>query len=283
MDYVRVSLTYAHSAFPRLACAEVVDGVSDARSTMSTVVTGTLRRCNGTSPWSPQPAPSPNTLFPLISHHWGKDKAREAMQQMLAQRSTPRKPANNVSGLRIDREMDGASWITVDNVICDVDSQELPTPTRIEVGETAPTLPRPARITTAESASLTLESWLAEKIADQELTHSLRSIDGTLYQHALTKDHSHGRMNAVNTREIGSTVSTDHVSGSLCNYEPSSKSPLDNRVPNLQQAGRRGSGSKRSWFPTAETVEHDLNNHANNSSAGSKKKELSKWSWASWF
>lgn len=60
---------------------------------METVATATLKRHSTASPWSPRPTPAPNPLFQLIERHWGVDKAREAMQLILAQRSTPRKAA----------------------------------------------------------------------------------------------------------------------------------------------------------------------------------------------
>ena len=92
---VRVSCT--HSAFPSYAISDIRDGVSCLQSTMETVAMATLKQCNGLSLWSPRPAPSQNPLFQLIAHHWGTEKATEAMQQILTQRSTPRKPAKSTS------------------------------------------------------------------------------------------------------------------------------------------------------------------------------------------
>lgn len=282
MDYVRVSLSYAHSAFPRQAFAEVTDGVSDVRSTLSTMVTGTLRRCNGSSPWSPQPAPSPNALFPLISQHWGKEKAGEAMQKMLAQRSTPRKPANNARCLRADQDTDGASWITVDTATYGNDLEESPAPARGESDEKAPILPRPARITTSEPANLTLELWLSEKVGDQDVTHSLRSIDSILHQYDHTGGCTQVNNDVLEIRDISSGILTNQTSKSLYD-ERASVAPTDKMFLRPQQTGGAGSSSKRSWFSGAETVEHSVKNYVNNSPGGGKKKELSKWAWASWF
>ncbi|KAL2208842.1 hypothetical protein CC79DRAFT_1320404 [Sarocladium strictum] len=58
-EYMRVRLCYAHSAFPQHEDIEERNGISS-----------------------------------LIAQHWGSEKANEAMQKMLSQRSTPRKVAN---------------------------------------------------------------------------------------------------------------------------------------------------------------------------------------------
>lgn len=65
------------------------------KSRMDTVTVASLKRHNTVSLWSPRPAPAPNPLFLLIEQHWGPEKAREAMQEILMHRSTPRKPANS--------------------------------------------------------------------------------------------------------------------------------------------------------------------------------------------
>ena len=90
---MEIRVSYSHSAFPDDCRSETMTGVSSIRSRMETVATATLKRHSTASPWSPRPTPAPNPLFQLIERHWGVDKAREAMQLILAQRSTPRKAA----------------------------------------------------------------------------------------------------------------------------------------------------------------------------------------------
>lgn len=90
---MQTRVSYSHSAFPDDCRSEAMAGVSRIRSRMETVATATLKRHSTVSPWSPRPAPAPNPLFQLIERHWGVDKAREAIQLILAQRSTPRKAA----------------------------------------------------------------------------------------------------------------------------------------------------------------------------------------------
>lgn len=93
VSYMQIRVSYSHSAFPDDCRSEVITGVSGIRSRMETLATATLKRHSAVSPWSPRPTPAPNHLFQLIERHWGASKAREAMQQILAQRSTPRKAA----------------------------------------------------------------------------------------------------------------------------------------------------------------------------------------------
>lgn len=104
-EYMQVRICYSHSAFPNHADGDKDHGVSSLQSTMETVAVATLKRCNGLSPWSPRPAPTSNTLFQLIAQHWGSTKADEAMQQILWQRSTPRKPGQG-GGCDLDDQLE---------------------------------------------------------------------------------------------------------------------------------------------------------------------------------
>jgi hypothetical protein len=114
-EYMRVRLCYAHSAFPQHEDIEERNGISSVRTSMETVAVASLKRCNGFSPWSPHPAPAPNTLFQLIAQHWGSEKANEAMQKMLSQRSTPRKVANG-GGSPIHQKLETPAAATPDGL-----------------------------------------------------------------------------------------------------------------------------------------------------------------------
>ncbi|CAM1511430.1 Fc.00g089430.m01.CDS01 [Cosmosporella sp. VM-42] len=91
--YMHVSITYSHSAFPQLTITENPGGVSSIQSKVETTATATLKVHNTHSPWSPPPAPTPNPLFELIEQRWSVANATEAMHQITAHRSTPRKLA----------------------------------------------------------------------------------------------------------------------------------------------------------------------------------------------
>ena len=94
---MQISISYSHSGFPELSDPELSDGISSLQSRMRTTVSASLKWHNISSPWSPLSAPAPNSLFELLEQHWGVAKATEAMQQILVQRSTPRRPANTQS------------------------------------------------------------------------------------------------------------------------------------------------------------------------------------------
>lgn len=111
VPYMQIRISYSHSAFPDDFRSEMMTGVSGMRSRIETVVTASLTRHSTVSPWSPRPTPAPNSLFQLIERHWGADKARQAMQQILAQRSTPRKAAQ--AGLGTYHETSAVSTAAV--------------------------------------------------------------------------------------------------------------------------------------------------------------------------
>jgi hypothetical protein len=102
--YMDIRVLYSHSAFPAQDCLEAVAGVVSVHSRMTTTAVASLKRQNDRSPWSPRLDSTPNILFPLIEAHWGVEKAQEAMRQMLAQRSTTRRPARPVSIMSLDRK-----------------------------------------------------------------------------------------------------------------------------------------------------------------------------------
>lgn len=91
IPYMQIRVSYAHSAFPKYSQANTDTGLWSMRSRMETTATAALKRHNTSSIWSPRPSPAPDPLLPLIERHWGADKARNAMQQILTLRPTPRK------------------------------------------------------------------------------------------------------------------------------------------------------------------------------------------------
>ena len=93
ISYMRIKVTYSHSAFPQYHFRPRMTGVTSLQSRMETLAIASLKRHDTMSLWSPHPAPAPNPLFSLIERHWGEEKASDAMQQILTHRFTPRKPA----------------------------------------------------------------------------------------------------------------------------------------------------------------------------------------------
>lgn len=104
VSYMDIRVCFSHSAFPDFSNPDTVTGVASLRTRMETMATANLKRHNVLSPWSPPPAPAPNPLFQLIERHWGMEKAAGAMQQILEQRSTPRRPARSKSTLSADSQ-----------------------------------------------------------------------------------------------------------------------------------------------------------------------------------
>ena len=93
VEYAQVRVSYSHSAIPEISSLDLLNGVSNMRTRLKTCASATLKRHNSLSLWSPQPAPVPNPLFHLVEYHWGGEKASAVLQDILAERSTPRKPA----------------------------------------------------------------------------------------------------------------------------------------------------------------------------------------------
>lgn len=106
MEYMNIRVSYSHSGFPDFTRQETKSGVSSTQTSMETTAMASLKRQNTQSLWSPPPTPTPNPLFQLIEKHWGPQKAGDAMQKILAERSTPRKPARSMSRPSLAGESD---------------------------------------------------------------------------------------------------------------------------------------------------------------------------------
>lgn len=87
MTYMSIRVSYSHSAFPSKSTLVGAVESSSFHTKLSTTAEAAIKLHNALSPWSPHPMPVKNRLLPLIKRHWGPQKASEAMQQMLAQRS----------------------------------------------------------------------------------------------------------------------------------------------------------------------------------------------------
>lgn len=88
MIFMNIHVSYSHSAFPsHLASVGAIE-MSSLHTKLRTTAEATVKLHNAFSPWSPHPVLIKDRVLPLIKRHWGPQKASEAMQQMLAQRST---------------------------------------------------------------------------------------------------------------------------------------------------------------------------------------------------
>ncbi|PKK47710.1 hypothetical protein CI102_8586 [Trichoderma harzianum] len=87
MTYMSIRVSYSHSAFPSRSTSVGAVEMSSFHTKLSTTAEAAITPHNALCPWSPHPRPVKSQLFPLIEHHWGPQKASDAMRQMLAQRS----------------------------------------------------------------------------------------------------------------------------------------------------------------------------------------------------
>jgi hypothetical protein len=93
MEYMHITVSYSHSAFPEFSLAKNRDGLCRMQSRHDTSATASLKLYNPLSLWSPRPVLSPSPLYQLVKRHWGVARAEQAVQEMVSQRSMPRKPA----------------------------------------------------------------------------------------------------------------------------------------------------------------------------------------------
>ena len=244
MDYVQVRVSYSHSAFPCQPDSRVMDGVSTIQSTIETTAVAALKQCNRLSPWSPSPAPAPNALFSLVAQHWGSEKATEAMQKILSQRSTPRKAAKS-SG-------------------------------RVQKGGT----PESSTSKPAARAPAKLEAW----ISAQAYEPSYKVSEVNEHQVESSSSYAPSLLPASESTPCiidpsGSDLSGLSYHSDMYRGEPSETSSM------LRRAG--GMDSIRHFLPIANlgmTVSTGARDRAGpGATVRAKRKETSKWGWASWF
>lgn len=283
MDYMQIRVSYSHSFFPNIVTIETLDGVSNLQSTMETMATASLKVCNGQSVWSPLPAPAPNALFQLIVQHWGQAKAEEAMQKILAQKSTPRKPARAANNRHQGRDTDDASWMTVDsNVDLTKSARKLDTPVPADEPHT------PVGDETVPQAGLpTLKSWLAERVQEQSRADgTLNSSRASNYLSCVSQsedladlDRQQKQVHVPNFVKSNSKLSG--LSGASSHWNASTGNLL-------RKKHSFGASSVRNWFPgfsVGGSTDGDRKAPSlrKTPSVRTDGKDTSRWDWASWF
>jgi hypothetical protein len=105
MEYMHITVSYSHSAFPEFSLpeTETKDGLCNMQSRHNTHATASLKQYNTPSLWSPQPVPSSSSLHRLVERHWGITRANQAIQEMISQRSTPKKTVKACRMISFDR------------------------------------------------------------------------------------------------------------------------------------------------------------------------------------
>ncbi|KAI1095862.1 hypothetical protein F5B19DRAFT_270747 [Rostrohypoxylon terebratum] len=84
--YVHVRVKYCHSGFPAFKKSLLDDGVINHQTRLETTATGTIKRYNTTSAWSPRQTRISNPLFAIIASHWGPSRASEVMHKIMSSR-----------------------------------------------------------------------------------------------------------------------------------------------------------------------------------------------------
>ncbi|KAI0899705.1 hypothetical protein F4806DRAFT_505898 [Annulohypoxylon nitens] len=84
--YVHVRVKYCHSGFPAFKNTLLEDGVINYQTRLETTATGTIKRYNTASAWSPRQTRISNPLFAIIASHWGPARASEVMHKIMSSR-----------------------------------------------------------------------------------------------------------------------------------------------------------------------------------------------------
>lgn len=114
MPYMKVRVTYSHSAFSDYFGHEILVGVSQRCTKIETTAVGALKRHNVRSPWSPQPVCSLESIKSVMEKHLKPTTAQEWLQKMSnsmlvnqdgVQRRNDREPSSRArqSQIPIDR------------------------------------------------------------------------------------------------------------------------------------------------------------------------------------
>ncbi|OAR02431.1 hypothetical protein LLEC1_03695 [Akanthomyces lecanii] len=82
MAYMKVKVTYSHSAFSDYFGHEILVGVAQRCTRLETTAVGALKRHNIRSAWSPPPAYSVESIKSAMQKHWKADIVAEWMQRI---------------------------------------------------------------------------------------------------------------------------------------------------------------------------------------------------------
>lgn len=82
MPYMKVKITYSHSAFSDYFGNEILVGVSQRCTRLETTAVGALKRHNVRSPWSPPPIYSLESITSAMQKHWKPEIVTEWLQRI---------------------------------------------------------------------------------------------------------------------------------------------------------------------------------------------------------
>lgn len=82
MAYMKVKVTYSHSAFSDYFGHEILVGVAQRCTRLETTAVGALKRHNIRSAWSPPPAYSVDSIKSSMQKHWKADVVAEWLQRI---------------------------------------------------------------------------------------------------------------------------------------------------------------------------------------------------------
>ncbi|KAI1210874.1 uncharacterized protein F4807DRAFT_420703 [Annulohypoxylon truncatum] len=87
--YIHIRVNYCHSGFPAFRNTLIEDGIANYQTRLETTATGTIKRYNPCSAWSPRQTRMSNPLFAIIASHWGPARASEVMHRIVSSRVHP--------------------------------------------------------------------------------------------------------------------------------------------------------------------------------------------------
>lgn len=82
MPYMKVRITYSHSAFSDYFGHEILVGVSQRCTKLETTAIGALKQHNRRSAWSPQPIYSTESINCVMQKHWSDGMSAEWLQKI---------------------------------------------------------------------------------------------------------------------------------------------------------------------------------------------------------
>lgn len=82
MPYMKVKITYSHSAFSDYFGHEILVGVAQRCTKLETTAVGALKRHNVRSAWSPAPIYSLESIKSAMQRHWKADVVAQWLQRI---------------------------------------------------------------------------------------------------------------------------------------------------------------------------------------------------------
>lgn len=105
VEYMEIRVAYRHSGSSVLTSIRGTStGVSSLRTRVETVAAASVKVHNTISPWSLSLSSTTKPLLPIIERHWGPERAKEAVRQIVTLPADLQDPTQNIRATSSSQE-----------------------------------------------------------------------------------------------------------------------------------------------------------------------------------